>query len=301
MKLRQIELVLAVAKFGSFSRAASELYISQPNISSSISALEEELGYDIFIRSSQGVALTNEGDLFLRHSKSIMKEIAGMRNIASGKLHRKFTINTSLNHTLINQAFSKLCVAFEEGDSANFTLQSSNSTQIVEDLYLGKIDLGVFIINKITLDTYQNTLSKKGLELEVFGRLNLNLTIGKHHPLLEEENFEFNKLSQYPHVSYSFNTISDFPDIYAMGLVNPEKMLVVNDINVRHQIITSTNAFGIGCDIHPKTRIIDKIVSIPIPDTEAFLVISYQAKHEKREELAIFKKLLKEEYLKLSQ
>ena len=52
-----------VAKTGNISKAAKELYISQPAISKSIQKLEESMNCELFRRSSRGVSLTEEGEL----------------------------------------------------------------------------------------------------------------------------------------------------------------------------------------------------------------------------------------------
>ncbi len=51
------------AKAGSLSKAANELYISQPAVSQAIMQLEERLGCKLFPRSSRGIALTSEGEV----------------------------------------------------------------------------------------------------------------------------------------------------------------------------------------------------------------------------------------------
>ena len=53
--LTQYRIFYAVARAGNISRAAKELFISQPAISKSISKLEESLGMALFIRNSRGV------------------------------------------------------------------------------------------------------------------------------------------------------------------------------------------------------------------------------------------------------
>lgn len=57
-----------VAKKGSISRAAKELYISQPAISKSIQKLEENLSTTLFKRNSRGVTLTTEGEILFQHT-----------------------------------------------------------------------------------------------------------------------------------------------------------------------------------------------------------------------------------------
>lgn len=299
MRLKQIEYVLAIARTGSFSKAASELYLSQPNISSSISALEKELGYDIFHRTNKGITLTREGNLFLKYATNITEELRRMNTINERQPHRKFFVETMFNHTLVSQAFSRLCQSYKSSSQMNFSIQTNTANDILENVYLGKADLGLMIINKVTLDTYENTLPKRGIFLEQVGRLNLNINIGRDHPLLKDNRLDFKNLNQYPHVSYNYNLISDFPEVFSMGLINPNNIIITSDSTTRGQIITSTDAFGIGCDPHPSSQILDYIVSIPIPNLEALLVIIHQTNQSSGDELANFKKYLKDELDKL--
>ncbi len=59
-----------VAETGNISRAAKQLYISQPAVSKSIQSLEDNIGITLFIRSSRGVKLTEEGKLLYEYTKS---------------------------------------------------------------------------------------------------------------------------------------------------------------------------------------------------------------------------------------
>ena len=64
-----------VANAGNISKAAKELYISQPAISKSIQKLEENLGCKLFSRSSRGVVLTDEGQLLYGHVKEAFETL----------------------------------------------------------------------------------------------------------------------------------------------------------------------------------------------------------------------------------
>ncbi|MCI8455151.1 MAG: LysR family transcriptional regulator [Lachnospiraceae bacterium] len=64
MNFSQVQYVLAVARYRNFSKAAESLFLSQPALSQQIKKLEEELGFSLFTRMAQGVALTSEGKAF---------------------------------------------------------------------------------------------------------------------------------------------------------------------------------------------------------------------------------------------
>lgn len=75
MEIHQLEYMVAVAKFQSFTRAAAEINISQSSLSQQIRKLEEELGIKLFDRTTRTVRLTNAGCAFLAHAQQILLEI----------------------------------------------------------------------------------------------------------------------------------------------------------------------------------------------------------------------------------
>ena len=69
-----------VANTGNISKAARELYISQPAISKSISKLESSMQTPLFIRSSRGVTLTSEGQILYEHVKTAFEALSRGEN-----------------------------------------------------------------------------------------------------------------------------------------------------------------------------------------------------------------------------
>jgi LysR family nitrogen assimilation transcriptional regulator len=80
MDTRGLRYFQAVAEFGSYSRGAEFLRISQPAVSRQIRALEAELGRALFIRHSHGVNLTEAGRTLLERSQSILRQFEQARD-----------------------------------------------------------------------------------------------------------------------------------------------------------------------------------------------------------------------------
>lgn len=74
----QQKCFLAVAEHGSFSKAASALYVSQPAVSKNISTLEAELGAALFDRQGKLVALTRAGEILLSFLTEYRREFGNM-------------------------------------------------------------------------------------------------------------------------------------------------------------------------------------------------------------------------------
>ncbi len=75
MTLEKIRYFIEIARCGSFSEAAARLYVSQPNLSRQIAALEEETGVALFARTKRRVALTPAGKLLYEELKDVPDQV----------------------------------------------------------------------------------------------------------------------------------------------------------------------------------------------------------------------------------
>ena len=74
MDIKQLEAFVAVAKKQSFSKAAKDLYLSQPTISSHIQNLENEMQTSLFNRNSKSITLTDSGYILFNHAIAILND-----------------------------------------------------------------------------------------------------------------------------------------------------------------------------------------------------------------------------------
>ena len=72
MDFKQLEAFVSVAKYGSFSKAARELFLTQPTISSHIQNLEKELDTVLFNRNNKYITLTKYGEILYDNAISIL-------------------------------------------------------------------------------------------------------------------------------------------------------------------------------------------------------------------------------------
>lgn len=85
MKLQQLKYLLAIVDNGlNITAAADRLYTSQPGVSKQLKLLEEELGMQLFVRKGKSLAgITVAGHQVIKRARLIMKEIEGIRGLAS--------------------------------------------------------------------------------------------------------------------------------------------------------------------------------------------------------------------------
>ena len=85
MTLQQLRYVDAVATCGSFSEASRRLFVTQPTMTESIHALEEELRFALFSRTSRGVTVTREGEEFLASARRILSDVSAIQAKYTGR------------------------------------------------------------------------------------------------------------------------------------------------------------------------------------------------------------------------
>ena len=143
--LSSYRIFYTVANTGNISKAAKELYISQPAISKSIQKLEESVGCKLFSRSSRGVVLTDEGKLLYEHVREAfetltMGEEKLKRSIELGVGHLKIGVSSTLCKYLL-LPYLKEFIRQNPHISISISCQSTNDTlKLLED---NKIDIGL--------------------------------------------------------------------------------------------------------------------------------------------------------------
>src|SRR5580704_8105252 len=76
---RQMNAFVALARCGSFTLAAKELFLTQSAVSHAIKALEDDLGCRLVDRLGRRVKLTRKGEQFLAHAEGILRQMKSAR------------------------------------------------------------------------------------------------------------------------------------------------------------------------------------------------------------------------------
>jgi DNA-binding transcriptional LysR family regulator len=175
----KLHIFKVVAKHLSFTKAAEQLFISQPAVSKSIKNLEEEYKTTFFTRKRNSIELTPEGKSFLIYVNRILTIFSEMDEQF---LHKKDVfpevVELGVSTTLSNYIIPKIIAKFrEQFPQTKFKIISDNSAHIEDFILNEEIDFGItegsisntklhfekFIKDEIVLVTnVNNNLFKKG-------------------------------------------------------------------------------------------------------------------------------------------
>lgn len=143
--LSQYKIFYAVAKAGNISKAAKELFISQPAISKSISKLEESLGTSLFTRNSRGVQLTIEGQVLYSHVTNAFDTLnRGENELKRIKEFNIGQIRIGVSNTLCKYILLSYLKDFvEKYPHVNVTIDSQDTARTINMLEQQQLDVGL--------------------------------------------------------------------------------------------------------------------------------------------------------------
>lgn len=149
MELNQLRYLVKLSETENFSRAAEELYITQPTLSQQIGRLEQELGVKLFERSTRSVKLTEIGALCAGYARNVLENIEEMeavarqhkRNEASELLVGMLTVLPQLDITGVIARFQ------EENPGVDIKLVFGWSTELFQALFQKKLDVIISNVN----------------------------------------------------------------------------------------------------------------------------------------------------------
>lgn len=145
MDFKQLEVFVAVCKYQSFSKAARELFLTQPTVSSHIQNLEKELDTVLINRNNKNITLTKSGEILYSHAIKILnsckKAIYDIKE-CSGKIEGIIDIAcSSIPESYILPKFIKKFTL--QYPDVKFSVTNYNSQVVISEILDEKISFGL--------------------------------------------------------------------------------------------------------------------------------------------------------------
>ncbi len=187
MNFRQLEVFLAVAESGSFSKGAEATFLTQSTVSQHISSLEQELGIRLLDRTAKGALPTEGGKILLDRGRRIMTEMRGITpaiNRFKGLEDVSLTIGASNipGNYMIPQALPHLLRRFPR---LAITVFQGNSHDILGKIKRHEVEIGI-VGSKFADD---------GFSYVPLGQERIILVAGRDHPFYEKRNISAAELA----------------------------------------------------------------------------------------------------------
>lgn len=195
MDIKHLLYFIEVANVNSFSRAADNLFITQPTISKMIKNLEDELGVALFDRSKKQLALTDAGRIILEQAKLIDLAFHNLEAELDNLLGlKKGHIRIGLPPIFDAYLFLKIVSSFHEKyPGITFQLVEEGSKKIEDSVENNLLDVGVIVLPT------KNEL----FEYFAFMEEDLKLIVHSSHPLAEREEVNLAELRDEAFILYN--------------------------------------------------------------------------------------------------
>lgn len=184
------------------NKAAEQLYVTQPTLTSSLQDLEQELGITIFHRSKRGVQLSNDGVEFLQYARRVYQqyELLEEHYHHSGGIKEKFGVSTQ-HYSFVDKAFVETVKRFG-AEKYDFAIRETKIFQVIQDVARSHSEFGILYQSEEN-SSYLNTLLRKN-ELEFHHLIDCQafVYLWKGHPLAGESSISLQLLNSYPCLAF---------------------------------------------------------------------------------------------------
>lgn len=202
MTLQQLEYIVAIAETGSLNKAAEQLYVSQPSLSSAVKELEKELGITVFHRSARGVSLTADGAELLPYARQVLTQYETLRDrfAAPGARKKKFGVSTQ-HYSFAVKAFVEMVKDFGTADY-EFAIRETRTQEVIHDVATMSSEVGVLYLSDFNRPVLTKLLATNDLEFHPLCRCQAFVYLWRGHPLAGQTAITFAELADYPCLSF---------------------------------------------------------------------------------------------------
>lgn len=251
MNLNKIYYAIEVSKTGSISKAAKNLYTSQPAISMAINDLEKELGFKIFQRSQSGTQTTSKGLEYLIKCQDLISKYKEIQRQYCSDNNDISELRISSQHfNFAVSAFMKLIEKYKDSPF-KFYLKETTSLHAINHVENDYSDLSFIYINKSYREAIFNLFKEKSLTYVSIAKVIPHVFINKDHPLANKKLIKISDLYDYPMIIYEQDDTQILPEEF-VNLPNHKQVIYTQDRGTTLGLISNTNSFnvGTGC-LHP--------------------------------------------------
>jgi LysR family cys regulon transcriptional activator len=229
MKLHQLRYLAAVAQTGlNITAAAEKLHTSQPGVSKQIKLLEDELGFQIFVRDGRNLSrVTPAGQQVIDRAVTILREVQNIKRLSDEfKDEARGSLSIATTHTQARYVLPEVIKQFRDKyPEVRLHLHQGTSEQIAEMAALDRIDFAIA--------TGSQSLFEGFTTLPCY-RWHRHVVVPRNHPLARVKKVTLKHLAAHPIITYvfSFSGPSSLHEIFAREGLVPNVVLTARDADV---------------------------------------------------------------------
>lgn len=291
MTLQQLRYIIEVARCGSISEAAENIFVTQPSITTAIRNIENEFGIEIFSRSAKGVEVTIEGEAFLCYAKQVLEQEELMREHFFGKNSTKKTIFSisSQHYSFMTRAF---CKTLEKIDTPNYAIDlvETQTYDVINNVASGKSELGILYFNQNNENVLKRIIESSDVESLEVASLKIYVLMSIDHPCAECETICLDDMTGYPYIVYlqggNSNYFAEKQIDRQIDRMRFPKNILVSDRATLEDLLRYSNSFTIGPRILADECHDKNIVALPMNNPQSIRIVVLKKRTMQMSEVA---------------
>lgn len=259
MDIQALSAFIAVSDSQSFSRAAEQLFITQPAVSKRISALENQLNTRLFDRIGKTVQLTEAGRALLPSAQRILAELEESRR-AIGNLNQRVdgTLKLATSHHIglhrLPPVLREFTTLYPEVD---LDIRFMDSEEACSSVLKGEVELAIATLPE---QDWQHLIS------QTIWHDPLDIVISAQHPAARQLNLSIDTLRSLPAILPARNTFTRVLLEQALGL-NEQNLNIAMETNYL-ETIKMMVSIGLGWSVLPVSMLSADISRLDIQGVE---------------------------------
>ena len=271
MNIQQLNCFIEATKCHSFSVAAKNIYMSQPNFSKNIKNLEDELGVQLFVRTNKGVYLTDEGKELSNRVSVIMNQLEEMSQYYHERKEGLKEIKiSSLPIAPVVQAITHFR---KENEQIIFQFNETNRSEVIDNIIHNTSDLGFIMTSSLDPLRFNDIFKDHHLMFNVLKEDCCNVYIRKNHPLASHDFLTYVDLKDYKKIVFNLDGFTKDSIIS-----KDEYSVITNSVSLTQNILESTNDYLIQTPWDKGIFLNDQIVCRPLKEKNTKTQIGYVCK-----------------------
>ena len=285
--LQQLKYVIEVSRSRSISKAAQNLFISQPSLSNAIKELENELGIAIFLRTNKGIILTTEGSEFLGYARQVVEQAALLENRYSNAqpLQQHFSVSAQ-HYAFAVSAFVRLLKEYDQ-EEYEFRLRETKTYEIIADVKNLHSEIGILYVNDFNKKVIYKFLEEGNLIFHQLFEADPHVFISAQNPLAKQDFVTLSDLMPYPYLSFEqgdYNSFYFSEEI--LSTISRPKNITVSDRATLFNLLIGLNGYTISTGVISHKLNSKDIVAVPLAVDERITVGYITHKNVKNSPLA---------------
>ena len=272
MTFLQLKYALAIAEYGSVSLAARNLFISQPSLTESLSALEREIKKTLFVRGTRGMKPTDEGRTFLGYARQVVEQMRLLEDRYNGESGKRYFSVSTQHYTFVASAFVELAKQYG-GEGYEFSLLEERTGKVIENVRSFKSEIGILYMSRSNETVLRKLFKESRLVFSPLFLARPHVFLYRKHPLAKRASLTFEELEPFPCVTFDQGDENPFYFAEEIGNERPmKKRVLVTDRAAVVNFLMALDAYIVTSGVLPSFLHGRDVVAVPLDVDEPMTV-----------------------------